>query len=53
MNNTVIETRALRKHIPASGEQNADMRDLLILQDINLTVQAGESVAITGTSGSG
>lgn len=53
MKNTVIETRALRKHIPASGEKNSDMRDLLILQDINLTVQAGESVAITGTSGSG
>ncbi len=53
MNKTVIETRALRKHIPASGEKNTDRRDLLILQDINLTVQAGESVAITGTSGSG
>ncbi|MEZ5448786.1 MAG: ATP-binding cassette domain-containing protein [Thiolinea sp.] len=29
------------------------MRELVILQDINLRVQAGESVAITGTSGSG
>ncbi|MBT6143712.1 ATP-binding cassette domain-containing protein, partial [bacterium] len=28
-------------------------KDLQVLRDINLVVQAGESVAITGTSGSG
>ncbi len=54
MNNTVIQTRALRKSIPAhSTRHSSDTKALLILQDINLRVQAGESVAITGTSGSG
>lgn len=53
MKNTVIMTRALRKSIPIQSDQNTNTTELLILQDINLIVQAGESVAITGTSGSG
>nr|CAA6810609.1 MAG: Lipoprotein releasing system ATP-binding protein LolD [uncultured Thiotrichaceae bacterium] len=53
MKNTVIQTRALRKSIPTTSGQNTSTTELLILQDINLIVQAGESVAITGTSGSG
>ena len=53
MKNTVLETRALRKHIPATSLQTAKMNDLVILQNINLSVQPAESVAITGTSGSG
>jgi putative ABC transport system ATP-binding protein len=54
MKNTVIQTRALRKSIPTrADQQSTGTKELLILQDINLSVQAGESVAITGTSGSG
>ncbi|MEZ5535564.1 MAG: ABC transporter ATP-binding protein [Thiolinea sp.] len=54
MKNTVIQTRALRKSIPMrNDQQSSDTKELLILQDINLSIQAGESVAITGTSGSG
>lgn len=47
MNNTAIQTDNLVKTIPQAG------RDLQILRGINLTIDSGESVAITGTSGSG
>ena len=47
MSNTAIQTNNLVKTIPQAG------RDLQILRGISLTIDSGESVAITGTSGSG
>lgn len=47
MNNTAIQTDNLVKTIPQAG------RDLQILRGISLSIDSGESVAITGTSGSG
>lgn len=47
MNNTAIQTDNLVKTIPQAG------RDLQILRGVSLTIDSGESVAITGTSGSG
>lgn len=47
----VIQVQHLRKIVPATGEQSGN--DLIILDDVNLSIQAGESVAITGSSGSG
>jgi putative ABC transport system ATP-binding protein len=47
MNNTAIQTDNLVKTIPQAG------RDLQILCGITLSIDSGESVAITGTSGSG
>lgn len=46
--NIVIETQALGKKIPV---QSVD--DLIILDNISLTIPQGASVAITGSSGSG
>ncbi len=43
----MIETRQLAQSVPVQDGQ------LLILHDINITINAGESVAITGSSGSG
>lgn len=43
----LIETRQLAQSVPVQDGQ------LLILHDINITINAGESVAITGSSGSG
>lgn len=43
----LIETRQLTQSVPVQDGQ------LLILHDINITINAGESVAITGSSGSG
>ncbi|MBU0654479.1 MAG: ATP-binding cassette domain-containing protein [Gammaproteobacteria bacterium] len=47
MNNTAIQTDNLVKTIPQAG------RDLQILRGVSLSIDSGESVAITGTSGSG
>lgn len=47
MSNSVIQTNALVKTIPQSGD------DLQILRGISLSIDKGQSVAITGTSGSG
>ncbi len=47
MNNTAIQTDNLVKTIPQAG------RELQILRGVSLTIDSGESVAITGTSGSG
>jgi putative ABC transport system ATP-binding protein len=44
---TMIETRKLKQEV-ASGEGS-----LVILKDIDMAIQAGESVAIIGVSGSG
>lgn len=43
----LIETRQLAQSVPVQDGR------LLILHDINITINAGESVAITGSSGSG
>lgn len=43
----VVKTRGLNHHI------RTPERDLHVLRDINLTIAAGEQVAITGRSGSG
>jgi len=43
----LIETRQLAQSVPVQDDQ------LLILHDINITINDGESVAITGSSGSG
>jgi len=43
----LIETRRLQQSVPTQDGQ------LLILDDISITIKAGESVAITGSSGSG
>jgi putative ABC transport system ATP-binding protein len=43
----LIETRQLQQSVPVQDGH------LLILNDINITINAGESVAITGSSGSG
>lgn len=43
----LIETRQLQQSVPIHDGR------LLILHDINITINAGESVAITGSSGSG
>ncbi|MCF6194834.1 MAG: ATP-binding cassette domain-containing protein [Kangiellaceae bacterium] len=45
---TVIETKKLSKRLSTSLNE-----ELLILDNINLTISQGESVAITGASGSG
>ena len=47
MNNTAIQTINLVKTIPQAG------RELQILRDVSLTIDRGQSVAITGLSGSG
>lgn len=47
MNNTAIQTDNLVKTIPQAG------RELQILRGVSLTIDSGESVAITGLSGSG
>ena len=47
-NSIVIESHNLSKSLPVSTSEN-----LQILDQINLSVQQGESVAITGASGSG
>jgi putative ABC transport system ATP-binding protein len=47
MNNTAIQTDNLVKTIPQAG------RALQILRGVSLTIDSGESVAITGLSGSG
>ncbi|WP_020395963.1 ABC transporter ATP-binding protein [Thiolinea disciformis] len=47
----VIAVQNLRKIVPATGAQAGS--ELVILDDVNLTIQAGDSVAITGSSGSG
>ena len=47
MNNTAIQTINLVKTIPQAG------RELQILRDVSLTIDSGQSVAITGLSGSG
>lgn len=47
MKTTILETNALTKSIPTSDKL------LTILTGIDLSVQSGESIAITGTSGSG
>ena len=44
---TVLSATNISKTVQAGG------RDLVILQDINLAIKAGESVAILGSSGSG
>jgi|TARA_R110001592_G_scaffold6602_3_gene35606 putative ABC transport system ATP-binding protein len=44
---SLIETRQLQQSVPMHDGQ------LVILHDINLSINAGESVAITGSSGSG
>jgi len=47
MNSSVIETRGIAKVVPtAEGE-------LVILEGIDLEINAGETVAVVGTSGSG
>lgn len=43
----MIETRQLEQSVPVQDGR------LFILHDINITINAGESVAITGSSGSG
>ncbi|MEZ5476116.1 MAG: ATP-binding cassette domain-containing protein [Thiolinea sp.] len=53
MQDIVISTQHLRKQVASRQDKPDGPHDLLILSDINLTIQAGESVAITGTSGSG
>lgn len=47
MSQPILQVRQLGKTVTMLDE------DLVLLSDINLTVQAGESVAIVGTSGSG
>lgn len=47
MSQPILQVRQLGKTVTMPDE------DLVLLSDINLTVQAGESVAIVGTSGSG
>lgn len=47
MNKTIIQTKHLVKTIPQAG------RELQILRGVSLTIDTGESVAITGLSGSG
>ncbi len=47
MNKTIIQTTNLVKTIPQAG------RELQILRGVSLTIDTGESVAITGLSGSG
>lgn len=49
---TVIVASQLRKEVSTPEANKTDTR-LTILADINLTVRAGASVAITGSSGSG
>lgn len=44
---TMVEARGVTKHVPTQEGE------LLILQPISLSVNAGESLAITGASGSG
>lgn len=51
MKKTLIQAQTLSKHVATPQEKQG--QDLVILRDIDLTVQAGDSVAITGTSGSG
>ncbi len=48
---TVIAVSHLQKHVLAAAANNKET--LSILADINLSIVAGTSVAITGTSGSG
>ena len=47
-NSILIETKNLSKKLSTSSNE-----ELLILDNINLTISQGESVAITGASGSG
>ncbi len=49
----VIAANALSKQVPVLADTQGAAGSLGILQAIHLQVQAGESVAITGTSGSG
>jgi len=52
--NPVIKVQGLSKIVPLPGERTAGgAGQLAILQDIDLEVMAGESVAVVGASGSG
>jgi putative ABC transport system ATP-binding protein len=51
--NTILALKSVGKEVDAMAGDGGESKPLTILDDINLSVSAGDSVAIVGASGSG